>query len=596
MPSAEEFDEFYVSTRRDLVVQTFALTGDLTASRNAVRDAFVAARHHWEKVGNQEDPLSWVRPRAWSAAQRRRAARPIHRERHLDPDQQACVEALHKLPDAQRRVLVLTHLSDLALPDVAREIGVTRDRLTELFDAGTAALAAALEIDPDDVGARLAGLAPATDKVKLPRASIVRRNGLRRRRNHAIFGSLLLALVTVAAGSFVATSQPAAPKPRPGALVSKKLLLTPAQVAPLAGGRTWALTGTTDNTEGTGINTMCQVDQFADRNGLGTWVRKYTILGPSPRSLVQTVEISSSPGAAKLAYDTTLGWYAGCRIPRIQLLDAYDVTGIGEQATILRMAVPAKQDRSFLVAIARTGALTTSTVLETETAAPSPAMTIAGTLATSVENLCASRVAGTCLGTSRSVRSALPRSASDAAGTLAIVDLPVIKAVRARQAWAGTSPADATQNPAATTCDRANFARSGARKPVARSYLFPNAGLPSRFGLTETVARFATPKAAARFVAQVTERMKRCPDRELGSTVTQQLVRTTKAPGGTLALWRLGNQVNPQQAEVMYWVGITRSGSAVAQLLLTPVKEYDVSQKTFSRLMARAQQRLAELG
>ena len=108
MPTAEEFDEFYVSTRRGLVLQTFALTGDLSASRSAVRDAYVAARHHWAKVGKDADPEAWVRPRALSAAQRRHTARPWHKERQVDAEQSRTLEALHELPEARRRALVLT--------------------------------------------------------------------------------------------------------------------------------------------------------------------------------------------------------------------------------------------------------------------------------------------------------------------------------------------------------------------------------------------------------------------------------------------------------------------------------------------------------
>src|SRR5688500_1148351 len=120
MPTAEEFDEFYASSRRRLVVQTFALTGDLGASRTAVRDAYVAARHHWNKVGKMADPEQWVRPRAWSTAQRRHTVRPWHREKSLSGDQTELFEALHKLTDAQRKTLILTHLAAVPLSDIGR--------------------------------------------------------------------------------------------------------------------------------------------------------------------------------------------------------------------------------------------------------------------------------------------------------------------------------------------------------------------------------------------------------------------------------------------------------------------------------------------
>src|SRR5215212_2225007 len=138
MPTAEEFDEFYATTRRRLVLQTFALTGDLGASRTAVRDAYVAARHHWKKVGRTADPEQWVRPRAWTTAQRRRTARrPWHREKRLSADQTALFEALHKLSDAQRKSLVLTHLAAIPMDEIGRELGDTQERAAHHLQAAT---------------------------------------------------------------------------------------------------------------------------------------------------------------------------------------------------------------------------------------------------------------------------------------------------------------------------------------------------------------------------------------------------------------------------------------------------------------------------
>ena len=138
MQPADEFDEFYKSTRTALLQQTFALTGDLPASRGAVRDAFVAAWHHWRKVSRLEDRGGWVRPLAWRHAQRRHSARIFHRDRKLDPDIRATLDALAKLPLSQRKVLLLTQLTDVSMPDIAREVGLT------LHDAETATAAGQL--------------------------------------------------------------------------------------------------------------------------------------------------------------------------------------------------------------------------------------------------------------------------------------------------------------------------------------------------------------------------------------------------------------------------------------------------------------------
>jgi hypothetical protein len=590
MPTAEEFDEFYVSTRRRLVHQTFAVTGDLGASRTAVRDAYVAARHHWNKVGRMADPEQWVRPRAWVIAQRRHTARPWHREKSLSTDQARVCEALHKLTDVQRKTLVLTHLAAMPLSDLGREVGETQERTEQHLQAATAAMALALDGDSTAIRAQLESLAPVADTVKLPRPAIIRRNGLRRRRNHAIVGSALAVLVTIGAGALVAPNASTPAPPRPATLVSKRMMLSSEQVAPLAPSQTWRLVGTSDNTEGEWKNSVCQTARFADTNGLGTWVRKFATDAPA-RGLVQTVEISNSPGAAKKAYDTVLGWYAGCTEARIQLVDSYAVTGLGDSAQVLRMRIPEQQPRSFVVGLARSGALTTWTVLETRTRAPAPVQQLLSTLGASVQNLCDSKVAGACV-SAVAARASLPPS-GETPGMLAIADLPVIADVMVP--WAGSDPTQATVNVAATTCDKADFAGAGATDPVTRTYLIPDAGLPERFGLTETLGEFATAKAASAFTSKIVARMKACPDKELGSTVGQAIVRLNTPVGSSYAMWRLANQVNQHQDLVPFWMGVVQVGRYVAQVNMTPVAKYDVDQKTFQALIVRARDRLQEV-
>ena len=71
----DSFESFYQDVRSGLLVQTYALTGDLHASQKAVRDAMVVAWHHWRKVSRLEDREDYVRPLAWSRALRRSQAR-----------------------------------------------------------------------------------------------------------------------------------------------------------------------------------------------------------------------------------------------------------------------------------------------------------------------------------------------------------------------------------------------------------------------------------------------------------------------------------------------------------------------------------------
>jgi hypothetical protein len=280
----------------------------------------------------------------------------------------------------------------------------------------------------------------------------------------------------------------------------------------------------------------------------------------------------------------------------MQLVDTYAVHGIGDEAVVLRMRTPGAQPSSWVVGIARTGALTTSTVLQTPKLAPADPSPLVATLSASVQNLCTSRVAGQCIGPVTTEVTLPPRS-GEAPGMLATLDLPTIPGVPAGEdgSWAGTDPVAATLNVAATTCDKTDFTQAGAKDPLTRSYLVPEANLPKRFGLSETMGGFASPQAASGVVRKIVAKMKACPDKDLGSTVSHAVVRLQGADGTSYALWRLENQVNQQQELVPFWMGVVQVGPYVAQVNLTPVGKYDVDEKTFEALIVRAGERLREV-
>ncbi|MFC6345075.1 hypothetical protein ACFP8W_24040 [Nocardioides hankookensis] len=126
MTEPDEFDQFYKDVRTRLLLLTYCLTGDLPSSRAAVRDAFVVAWHHWRKVSRVEDPEAWVREHACRHAVRRHTAKLWHREKNLDPDVKATLDALGRLSMTQRRVLLVTELTSSSLTAMAREVGLPR--------------------------------------------------------------------------------------------------------------------------------------------------------------------------------------------------------------------------------------------------------------------------------------------------------------------------------------------------------------------------------------------------------------------------------------------------------------------------------------
>jgi DNA-directed RNA polymerase specialized sigma24 family protein len=596
--SVPEFDDFYLASRRRLVLSAYALTGDLAAARRAVADAYVAARHHWHKVGRLPDPEEWVRPRAWAVAQRRHVARLWHRDKGIDADQKAVLDALHHLPDQQRKVLLLAQLAGLSAADIGRELGESTAGVEKRLGVATAAFCQETGSSPDQVGASIESLAPVAEATALPGLAVIHRGGRRRRLLHTVGGAVVLVLVTVLGGWFVVHGEVGAPAAAGTAKadahpVTKAMLLSLPQVQRLAPRERWRLLATSDNTSGSGINSVCQATRFADPRGAGTMVRTFVTDGPARdrRRVVQTVEISRSQHASQRAYRTTLGWFAGCSQARLQLLNAYRVRGLGEEAQMLKLRIPNAVRRTYVVGLVRTGSLTVSTVSETLGGSPVPVQRAVATLTDAVRNVCSSDVSGQC---PTAVRAApvLPPPSGETPGTLAAADLPVIG--RVNRPWVGTRPVPAKPNIAATTCDKADFIRAGAPRAATRTFLIPEARLPRRFGIAETVGSFASPAKAHALLRDITTAMARCEKKDLGAELSRQVVQPRGYRGSEYAMWRLDSEIN-DKSSVGFWMGVARVGRYVAQVNFTPVTGNDVDEDTFQSLISRARDRLFEL-
>jgi RNA polymerase sigma-70 factor, ECF subfamily len=158
-----EFDDFYTSSFARVTGQVYAMIGDRDEAQECVQEAFVRAWQHRRTLRKAEHPEAWVRTTAYRLAVSRwrravRGRRPADRavatavtapppsEAHV-----AVVEALKQLPEAQRRAIVLHHLADLPVHQVARETGVPEGTVKARLSRGRDALAALLS-DPADNG------------------------------------------------------------------------------------------------------------------------------------------------------------------------------------------------------------------------------------------------------------------------------------------------------------------------------------------------------------------------------------------------------------------------------------------------------------
>lgn len=170
--SVTDFDALYASHAGDVVAMAYALTGDLAEAQDLAQEAFCRAWQRWDRVATFDDPLAWIRRVTANLATSRwrrlaTAARHLRRERPSQmpapgPDHVALVAALRTLPEQQRLALILHHLLDLPVAQVAHELGVPDGTVKAWLARGRAALAARLADAPPEAGT------PAREEVSRP--------------------------------------------------------------------------------------------------------------------------------------------------------------------------------------------------------------------------------------------------------------------------------------------------------------------------------------------------------------------------------------------------------------------------------------------
>ena len=605
MSDAERFDAFYADSRDRLLVLAYALTGDLPAPRGAVRDSFIAAWHHWSKLKRLDDPETWVRPHAWSHAQRRHTARIWHRDRKLDPEVRATLDALAKLPLPARKTLLLSHLTSASDQEVAREVGLSIEAAEARLEAAPAGFAEQRDVPPGDVGPLLDRLVEQCSGQRWPRATIVRRAGTTRRRTHVLAGVGLVVAALVGSGFLVTddhgvhptlsaagdrlTSVPSGnpdeeasePGPRtvtPAALVSK------AQLRRALPGRVWRVTGTDPKQSAT---LPCQRRAYADPRASTALVRNFTARHEKQKpqlAAVQTMELSADVDRAHRGFEAAGSWFAACDLPRMQLVTVRRVHNLGDEAEQYVLRSWGSPSALFVVGTARTGRITTVTLTRTA-GAGQPALTSnLRFLTAAVDDLCPTTLGGHC--------SAMPKAetvAAPPAGRLPMMlsefDLPPAAGVV--KPWVGTTPKQALRNLAATGCDHSSFHGGGWTRSATRSFLVPDSQLAASFGITETVGRLPEPKARA-FVAGVRAKLGSCAGRDLGTKV----VRLTDSPAMTA--WQVRTQVS-DKSTVTFLMGIVRSGGAVAQVGFVADGRHTMTAPQFVALVRRAGERLSAM-
>lgn len=147
------YDAHYVG----LVAQLHAMCGDRAEAEDAVQEAFVRALLKPDAFAGLDNPVAWLRTVAvnqvrgrWRRRRRHRAvehllAEDARPQPPLSSHYVEIVRALQQISFAQREAIVMHHIGDLSVEQIADALGVPGGTVKARLSRGRTALAALLE-------------------------------------------------------------------------------------------------------------------------------------------------------------------------------------------------------------------------------------------------------------------------------------------------------------------------------------------------------------------------------------------------------------------------------------------------------------------
>jgi RNA polymerase sigma-70 factor (ECF subfamily) len=150
------FDELYSASYRRLVVQLYAICGDLAEAEDAVQESFVAALRKHRQFAQVDNPEAWVRTTAINHLRRRwRHAAVVRKYQpqvpgpqapvEIGPEHVAIVTALAQVDAGLREAVVLHYLADMGTAQIAAELGVPEGTVKSRLSRARELLSALLE-------------------------------------------------------------------------------------------------------------------------------------------------------------------------------------------------------------------------------------------------------------------------------------------------------------------------------------------------------------------------------------------------------------------------------------------------------------------
>jgi RNA polymerase sigma-70 factor (sigma-E family) len=152
--------QLYSAHYRSLVRLGALLLRDSGAAEEVVQDAFIAMHGSWRRLRDPDKALAYLRQAVVNRARSRLRHHKVEQKYAPKPmpdgasaehsamvalEHQSVLEALRRLPDRQREVLVLRYYSDLSEADIADALKISRGAVKSHASRGMAALRTSLE-------------------------------------------------------------------------------------------------------------------------------------------------------------------------------------------------------------------------------------------------------------------------------------------------------------------------------------------------------------------------------------------------------------------------------------------------------------------
>ena len=151
------FEAFYAATAPGLLRALALLLQDRGDAEDVLQEAFARTAGRWDRVSRLDSPAAWTRRVAMNLATDRHRRRSRHATVglsadvavHLDATAVEVAEALRLLPLVQRQVVVLHHLLDLPVDEVAATLRRRPTTVKTQLARGRARLALLLTVDEE---------------------------------------------------------------------------------------------------------------------------------------------------------------------------------------------------------------------------------------------------------------------------------------------------------------------------------------------------------------------------------------------------------------------------------------------------------------